>query len=354
MDLIGRKLVVAVLAAGMLGGCVPDASTVNAKVEEPPPAPKLIEGVYAAKADGSFTVPAVPVEKVPVEFQRQNVAYTSNEAPGTIIINPQARVLYFITGKDTAIRYGIAVGKAGFEWSGQAVVANRRPWPRWTPPPEMIDRKPELAKWADGQPGGPTNPLGARALYLETNGRDYGYRIHGTPEWQSIGHSASSGCIRMINQDVIDLYQRVPDGAKVIVMTRDGKMPTGLTLPPPPPKKSKPVQVAAAPATPKPVVVPTGLNNLPMLSPYGAPAPSAPAATTPSAATPDTPALDTPPDPAPATPGPIADEPAAVPAPEVLPAPDAPVVLPPAAGAGAGAGEAAAPAPADEAKSDSL
>jgi hypothetical protein len=101
----------------------------------------------------------------------------------------------------------------------------------------MIDRKPELAKWEKGQPGGPTNPLGARALYLTTNGVDYGYRIHGTPEWQSIGSNASSGCIRMINQDIIDLYNRVPDGAKVVVLTQDGQVPTGLTLPPAPPKK---------------------------------------------------------------------------------------------------------------------
>jgi hypothetical protein len=101
----------------------------------------------------------------------------------------------------------------------------------------MIARKPELAKWENGQPGGPTNPLGARALYLTTNGVDYGYRIHGTPEWQSIGANASSGCIRMINQDVIDLYGRVPDGAKVVVLTRDGKVPSRLVLPPPAPKK---------------------------------------------------------------------------------------------------------------------
>jgi lipoprotein-anchoring transpeptidase ErfK/SrfK len=139
------------------------------------------------------------------------------------------------------------VGRAGFEWSGVANVVSRKPWPTWTPPPEMIARKPELAKWEKGQPGGPTNPLGARALYLKTNGVDYGYRIHGTPEWQSIGSNASSGCIRMINQDVIDLYNRVPDGAKVIVLTRDGKIPTGLTLPPQP---KKPTRVVPPPEPP--------------------------------------------------------------------------------------------------------
>ena len=114
----------------------------------------------------------------------------------------------------------------------------------------MIARKPELEMFRDiGQPGGPTNPLGARALYLKTNGVDYGYRIHGTPEWQSIGHNASSGCIRMINQDVMDLYNRVPDGTKVIVLTEDGQMPTGLYVPPPTPVKK------VAPPPPPPVVV---------------------------------------------------------------------------------------------------
>lgn len=151
-----------------------------------------------------------------------------------------------------AMRYGIAVGRSGFEWSGVAQVAEKKPWPTWTPPPEMIARDPRKAKWADGQPGGPSNPLGARAIYLKTNGVDYGYRIHGTPEWESIGRNASSGCIRMINQDVIDLYSRVQGGEKVVVLTRDGQYPTRLVLPPPAPKPAKP-------ATPAPVVTPAVL-----------------------------------------------------------------------------------------------
>ncbi|SNX71291.1 lipoprotein-anchoring transpeptidase ErfK/SrfK [Cereibacter ovatus] len=321
---IGRNFAVAAVVTGLLGACVPENAVVNGKVEEPAPKLQLMQGVYGARPDGAFTVPAVPVEKVPLDYQRQTVAYTSNEPPGTIIINPQARVLYFITGKNTAIRYGIAVGKAGFEWSGTAVVANRRPWPTWTPPKEMIERKPELVKWEKGQPGGPTNPLGARALYLETNGRDYGYRIHGTPEWQSIGRSASSGCIRMINQDVIDLYERVPDGAKVIVMTRDGKMPTGLTLPPPAPKKAKPVTVAAPAAAA--VVVPSGLSNLPMLSPYGAP--PAPATSTDTSETPAPVVLPEPDAPAPESPA--AAPTAEAPAPTPPAAAGAPILLPPA------------------------
>ncbi|WP_444666394.1 L,D-transpeptidase [Cereibacter changlensis] len=316
MQGIGMKLASATMVALLLGACVPNAALVDAGLAEPP-APQLIPDVYAARADGTYTVPAVPVEKVPVQYQRQSVYFPTEEVPGTIIINPQARLLHLVTGKNQAIRYGISVGAAGFEWSGEAIVANRRPWPTWTPPPEMIDRKPELAKWEKGQPGGPTNPLGARALYLETNGRDYGYRIHGTPDWQSIGRNASSGCIRMINQDVMDLYERVPAGAKVIVMTRDGQMPSGLTLPPPAPKKPKPAVVAAA--EPKEVVVPSGLGNLPMLSPMGAvaepaetPAPEAPASPTaaddtPPAVTPTAP--EAPDAPAPQAEGPVTTTP---------------------------------------------
>lgn len=140
------------------------------------------------------------------------------------------------------------MGRAGFEWAGEAVVTETKPWPMWFPPPEMIERKPELAKWEKGQPGGPENPLGARAIYLTTNGRDYGYRIHGTPEWWSIGSNASSGCIRLINQDILDLSQRVQPGAKVIVLKADGTRAAGLIVPPPAPAPKKKYTPAPAPA----------------------------------------------------------------------------------------------------------
>lgn len=234
-----------------LGACVPDPSLVEAGLAKPPE-PKVATGVYASTMDGTIPVAAVPVEKVPTEFQRQTVYYPTDEVPGTVVINPAAKHLYFVTGKNSAIRYGIAVGAAGFQWSGEALITDRKPWPTWTPPKEMIQRKPELAKWEKGQPGGPTNPLGARALYLTTNGVDYGYRIHGTPEWSSIGRNASSGCIRMINQDVMDLYNRVPDGAKVIVLTASGEVPKGLTLPPPAPKKKVAAVVTETPVPPVP------------------------------------------------------------------------------------------------------
>ncbi|MCU0802039.1 MAG: L,D-transpeptidase [Rhodobacteraceae bacterium] len=289
-------------ALAFLSACVPEGTAPAAdgtpRIADPGPIDTTT--AYLATADNGFEVPAVPVEQVPEAYRRQVVAYETDQAPGTIIINPSQRVLYFVISPSKAIRYGISVGRDGFEWSGEALITNRKPWPTWTPPPEMIERKPELAEWEDGQPGGPTNPLGARALYLTTNGVDYGYRIHGTPEWNSIGRNASSGCIRMINQDVIDLYNRVPDGAKVIVMTRDGQMPTGLTLPPPQPRRETPRQStrpAAAAVVEPAVVVPPLPPRLPMApdlirtpAPTAAVAPAVAPVVTPAATAPATPA----------------------------------------------------------------
>jgi len=249
-----------------------------------PPLPAADENVYLAKSDGSFSVPALPVDQIPEPYRRQVVQYTTDQVPGTIIIDPKNRVLYYVMGKNQALRYGIAVGKAGFEWSGEAVVSEKKPWPTWTPPKEMIERNPELSKWEKGQPGGPTNPLGARAIYLLSNGVDYGYRIHGTPEWQSIGRNASSGCIRMINQDVMDLFERVKGGEKVIVLTASGGMPSGLSIPKPPAVKKK-----ATPAKPAAVVVPVAAPPLKVL-----PSPSITLGTpavTPAAVTPVVPAV---------------------------------------------------------------
>jgi lipoprotein-anchoring transpeptidase ErfK/SrfK len=253
----GRALLAAAFSLA-LAACIPVEAPPGAiPLADAPPASAVADTTYVSRQDGAFTIPALPVEQIPEQFRRQTVAFTSDQPPGTIIINPAARHLLFVTGPDEAIRYGISVGREGFEWSGEAVVSGRRHWPTWTPPPEMIARTPELAKWAGGQPGGPTNPLGARALYLTTNGIDHGYRIHGTPEWKSIGRNASSGCIRMINQDVIDLYNRVPDGAKVIVMTRDGRMPNGLSLPrqAPRPAKTNPVPKANPAIVAEPIPV---------------------------------------------------------------------------------------------------
>ena len=145
------------------------------------------------------------------EFRRQVVAYKSNQKAGTIIVNTGEKHLYLVLGNGKAVRYGIGTAKSGFEWSGTHRVSNKREWPGWTPPAEMKKRRPELP---DYMPGGINNPLGARAIYIGSTL----YRIHGTNEPWTIGQDVSSGCIRMVNDDVEDLYARVKIGAKVIVL----------------------------------------------------------------------------------------------------------------------------------------
>ena len=144
------------------------------------------------------------------QFRRQPVSYRSSEPIGTIVIDTSDRHLYLIQSPTRALRYGIGVGRDGFTWSGILKVSRKAEWPDWTPPPEMIRRQPYLPRWMAGGPG---NPLGARALYL---GQTV-YRIHGTNAPQTIGHAVSSGCFRLVNADVEDLYNRVPVGTKVIV-----------------------------------------------------------------------------------------------------------------------------------------
>ncbi len=151
---------------------------------------------------------------------KEIVDFETVEKPGTIIINTSERRLYYVLGDGKAIRYGVGVGRDGFQWSGVAKVGFKREWPEWRPPAEMIQR--ELIQYGRQLPevmeGGPANPLGARALYLFQGSQDTLYRIHGTNDPRTIGHAASSGCIRMLNEEVIDLYERVDMGAKVIVL----------------------------------------------------------------------------------------------------------------------------------------
>ncbi len=151
------------------------------------------------------------------QFHRTVIAFATAEAPGTIIVDSAARYLYFVLPGERAIRYGVGVGRDGFRWSGTVRVGRKAQWPTWTPPKAMIKRQPELIKYAGGMPGGPENPLGARALYLYDGNRDTMYRIHGTNEPWTIGQFVSSGCIRMMNQDVTELFSLVGTGTKVIV-----------------------------------------------------------------------------------------------------------------------------------------
>ncbi|WP_295948251.1 L,D-transpeptidase [uncultured Bartonella sp.] len=172
---------------------------------------------YSQVNDGGFVVPALKANEIKPEFRRQIVAYPTDEKPGTIIIDTEAKFLYYIMPDGKAMRYGIGVGRDGFRWSGNATIGRKAKWPAWVPPQRMLVRQPELKEFAGGMGPGLKNPLGARALYLYKDGKDSMFRLHGTPEWWTIGTNVSSGCIRLINQDIIDLYNRAEIGAKVIV-----------------------------------------------------------------------------------------------------------------------------------------
>jgi lipoprotein-anchoring transpeptidase ErfK/SrfK len=237
--LVSRRFL---LTAGALG-VTQLALSACTSTSEPPAGPRVAPpadepafsggfdhaAIYSARVDAGFALPAIPYERVPARFRRQQVANTTGEAPGTMVVDTRDHFLYFTQPFGRAIRYGVGLGRAGFEWSGSGVIERKQEWPRWCPPEEMIGRQPELSRfrctqiprtntWEGGQQGGLDNPLGARAHYIFQDGVDTLYRVHGSPEWWSIGTSVSSGCVRMINQDVIDLYDRVPVGAPIVVV----------------------------------------------------------------------------------------------------------------------------------------
>jgi lipoprotein-anchoring transpeptidase ErfK/SrfK len=167
-------------------------------------------------------------KEVPEAFKRQIVKFRTAEKPGTIIIDGNQHFLYLVQPGFTAIRYGIGVGREGFGWAGIVRVGRMEEWPTWTPPAEMVARDPNAVPFANGMPGGPDNPLGARALYLYEGDQDTIYRIHGTPEPWSIGLDVSSGCIRMNNDDITDLYTHVAVGAKVVVLMQGASLYKGV------------------------------------------------------------------------------------------------------------------------------
>ncbi|GLQ55993.1 L,D-transpeptidase [Devosia nitrariae] len=176
--------------------------------------------MYAAMPDDKFPVPAVDLRRVDSQFWRQEVAYATAEPPGTVIVDTPNRFLYLVQPGGMAIRYGVGVGREeALQFKGTARIGRKAAWPRWTPTANMIRREPDrYGPYRSGIEGGLNNPLGARALYLYRNGRDTYFRIHGTLEPYTIGTNVSSGCIRLMNQDIIDLYERVPTGARVVVL----------------------------------------------------------------------------------------------------------------------------------------
>jgi len=177
--------------------------------------------LYGAMPDERFPIPAVDRQYINPAFYRTTVLTPTSftQRAGEIVVDPRNKYLYFLQPDGSSFRYGVGVGREGFGWSGVANIARKAEWPTWTPPAAMVARDPAARPWAGGMPGGLENPLGARALYLYQGGRDTLYRIHGTNAPWTIGSDVSSGCIRMINQDVIDLYNRVPTGTRVTVLS---------------------------------------------------------------------------------------------------------------------------------------
>lgn len=180
--------------------------------------------VYAQYPGEQFRVPAVDYQKIDPGYLRQTVEFSGRHAPGSIVVDPASYHLYFVETPGIATRYGVGVGREGFGWSGAAKVNMKRDWPDWIPPQDMIERDPDIKAKLEKTPrglgvlGGPKNPLGARALYLFDESGDIGYRIHGTLEPYTVGTNVSSGCVRMINQDIIHLYARVSPGTPVTVL----------------------------------------------------------------------------------------------------------------------------------------
>lgn len=171
--------------------------------------------------DNGFVYRKTNFKAIDENWHRQVVKYYSTEPVGTVVVDTRHHFLYMIYKNNTALRYGVGVGREGFQWFGRARIDRRALWPRWVPPPEMRQRQPELPALVEG--GSPENPLGPRALYLYRDGVDTGYRLHGTLEPWSIGRNVSSGCIRMFPEDIIDLYQRAPNGTAVLVLEHIAK-----------------------------------------------------------------------------------------------------------------------------------
>jgi lipoprotein-anchoring transpeptidase ErfK/SrfK len=236
-----RSLIAGAAASAALGlaGCTTDSTpTVEASLppQKPPVEPPLPAGaskfsaLYGPVTGEPFPVVGLKPSDVDPAFVRTAVDYISKEPPGTIIVDPARHYLYFIQEGGKAMRYGVGVGREGFAWSGTATINSKQEWPDWYPPKEMIERQPELRPHLSelqsgiGVKGGPHNPLGARAMYLWQDNKDTLFRIHGTLEPHSIGKSVSSGCIRMINQDVIDLYSRTAVGTRVVVVASNARV----------------------------------------------------------------------------------------------------------------------------------
>jgi lipoprotein-anchoring transpeptidase ErfK/SrfK len=183
----------------------------------------------SAWSEEPFTVFASDADQVEYKYRKREVDYPSTEPVGTIVVDTKHKYLYFTLANNRAIRFGIGVGREGALWAGGATIKRKAKWPKWTPTPEMLAIHENYKQWKDGMPGGLDNPLGARAMYLvQDDGSDQSFRIHGTPAPSTIGQSTTSGCFRMLNIDVIDLYERVEIGTRVVVPEKSMNKSVGL------------------------------------------------------------------------------------------------------------------------------
>lgn len=206
------------LAALTLAGCASTTPPRTAAAARTGTAvPEQIRAMYAAMPAERFPVPAVELGQLDPQYWRQLVDNPTGERPGTVVVDTPNRFLYWTMENGRAMRYGVGIGRDGFSWGGRAVIQYKREWPVWTPPAEMIERQPELERYRHGMAPGLDNALGARALYIFQDGRDTLYRLHGTLDAATIGRAVSSGCVRLLSQDVIDLHTRVPSGSPIVV-----------------------------------------------------------------------------------------------------------------------------------------
>ncbi|WP_378951652.1 L,D-transpeptidase [Mesorhizobium sp. ANAO-SY3R2] len=218
---ISRRAMLVGAGSLALSGCMSAPARMPAAQPASPTPKFVVPLMYAAMPDEQFPIPEVKISQIDQRFWRTEVDYPTDEVPGTLVVDTPAKYLYHVQKGGRATRYGIGVGRDGFAWSGSARVAYKRKWPRWTPPDEMVARQPALEPYsiANGGMGpGLTNPLGSRALYIHEGNRDTIYRLHGTQEAFSIGKAVSSGCIRLLNHDIIHLHDQVRDGSKLVVI----------------------------------------------------------------------------------------------------------------------------------------
>ncbi|MBO6759030.1 MAG: L,D-transpeptidase [Roseibium sp.] len=220
--MLTRRTLLLCGSAALLTGCasanrVPPPMLADDQPAPHPIAPHYLQ-MYRAMPEEQFPIPAVDLKDIDPIYFRQLVDYSYPEPVGSIIVDTPNRFLYLTMENGKAMRYGVGIGRAGFDWGGRARIAFKRQWPRWTPPAEMIEREPELEEYRNGMEPGLENPLGARALYIFEGNKDTLYRLHGTSETWSIGKAVSSGCVRLLHQDVIDLYNRVPNNTRIVVL----------------------------------------------------------------------------------------------------------------------------------------